>query len=282
MLDDKSAIEHHKYSKRLTELEKRSAAAQQRQQKKKPSKTHVGNKIRGIKIKRYVSNGERVLKLVILFSLNLLFMIYIISPLSKINTLHVTGNHDLTKEQVEKNTNIYPGRFIWGVYLTRHQLIKQAVRKNPQIKSLRIEVTGPQSLRISVKENALLGTAVMNNDTYAVLADGQLQRTKTADNGIAYKRFDGHKKALAATATQLGKLKPAIRNGISSVSYQPTKEYPDRVIIYMRDGNTVYGDLNTIGAKMGYYPAIAASMKNKGIIDLQVGAYSYDYGSKDK
>ncbi len=282
MLDDKSAIEHHKYSKRLTELEKRSAAAQQRQQKKKPSKTHVGNKIRGIKIKRYVSNGERVLKLVILFSLILLFMIYIISPLSKINTLHVTGNHDLTKEQVEKNTNIYPGRFIWGVYLTRHQLIKQAVRKNPQIKSLRIEVTGPQFLRISVKENALLGTAVMNNDTYAVLADGQLQRTKTADNGIAYKRFDGHKKALAATAAQLGKLKPAIRNGISSVSYQPTKEYPDRVIIYMRDGNTVYGDLNTIGDKMGYYPAIAASMKNKGIIDLQVGAYSYDYGSKDK
>ena len=282
MLDDKSAIEHHKYSKRLTELEKRSAAAQQRQQKKKPSKTHVGNKIRGIKIKRNVSNGERVLKLVILFSLILLFMIYIISPLSKINTLHVTGNHDLTKEQVEKNTNIYPGRFIWGVYLTRHQLIKQAVRKNPQIKSLRIEVTGPQSLRISVKKNALLGTAVMNNDTYAVLADGQLQRTKTADNGIAYKRFDGHKKALAATAAQLGKLKPAIRNGISSVSYQPTKEYPDRVIIYMRDGNTVYGDLNTIGDKMGYYPAIAASMKNKGIIDLQVGAYSYDYGSKDK
>lgn len=281
-MDDKSAIEHHKYSKRLTELEKRSAAAQQRQQKKKPLKTHVGNKIRGIKIKRYVSNGERVLKLVILFSLILLFMIYIISPLSKINTLHVTGNHDLTKEQVEKNTNIYPERFIWGVYLTRHQLIKQAVRKNPQIKSLRIEVTGPQSLRISVKENALLGTAVMNNDTYAVLADGQLQRTKTADNGIAYKRFDGHKKALAATAAQLGKLKPAIRNGISSVSYQPTKEYPDRVIIYMRDGNTVYGDLNTIGDKMGYYPAIAASMKNKGIIDLQVGAYSYDYGSKDK
>ena len=85
MLDDRSAIEHHKYSQRLTELERRSAAAQQRQQKKKPPKMHVGNKIRGIKIKRYVSNGERVLKLVVLFSAILLFMLYIISPLSKIN-----------------------------------------------------------------------------------------------------------------------------------------------------------------------------------------------------
>ncbi len=84
MLDDRSAIEHHKYSQRLTELERRSAAAQQRQQKKKPPKMHVGNKIRGIKIKRYVSNGERVLKLVVLFSAILLFMLYIISPLSQI------------------------------------------------------------------------------------------------------------------------------------------------------------------------------------------------------
>ena len=155
MLDDRSAIEHHKYSQRLTELEKRSAAAQQRQQQRKPSKTHVGNKIRGIKIKRYVSNGERVLKLVVLFSVILLFMLYIISPLSKITTLHVTGNHDLTKEQVEKNTNIYPGRFIWGVYLARHQLTKQAIRKNPQIKDLRIKVNrSPVSANICKRKCA--------------------------------------------------------------------------------------------------------------------------------
>lgn len=125
MLDDRSAIEHHKYSQRLTELEKRSAAAQQRQQQRKPSKTHVGNKIRGIKIKRYVSNGERVLKLVVLFSVILLSMLYIISPLSKITTLHVTGNHDLTKEQVEKTqTFIQDGLFGAFILLVINSLNK--------------------------------------------------------------------------------------------------------------------------------------------------------------
>ncbi len=282
MENNKSAVEHHKYSERLTELEKRSVAAQQRQRNKKSANAHIGNKIHGIKVKRYVSNGERVLKLVILFSLILLLMLYIISPYSKVKNLEVKGNHDLTKVQVEKETKIYPGRFIWGVYLGRHQIINDAKKQNPQIKNLVIKVTGPQSLQLVVKENAFLGTAVMNNDTYAVLANGQLQRTKTADNGIAYKRFDGHQEALATTAGQLGKLKPAIRNGISSVSYQPTKEYPDRIIIYMRDGNTVYADLNTVGNKLAYYPAIAANMKDKGVIDLQVGAYSYSYDSKDK
>ena len=43
MLDDRSAIEHHKYSQRLTELERRSAAAQQRQQKKQTRTLNIKN-----------------------------------------------------------------------------------------------------------------------------------------------------------------------------------------------------------------------------------------------
>lgn len=282
MAKGEQAPEHKKYSQRLSELEKRSAAARQRQLKKKPPKAHIGNKIRGIKAKRYLFNGERVLKLVLLFTVILLLMLYIISPWSKINSLQVSGNNDLSVRQVEKETKIYPGRFIWGVYLSRHHLVKEAKYNNPQIKDLQITVTGPQSVKIVVKENALLGTAVLNNDTYAVLANGHLQRSRVAANGTAYKRFDGHKAELEKTAAQIGKLKAAVRNGISSVNYQPTKEYPHRLIIYMRDGNTVYADLNTVGDKLAYYPGIAASMKEKGVIDLQVGAYSYSYGSHDE
>nr|WP_234982471.1 FtsQ-type POTRA domain-containing protein [Limosilactobacillus caccae] len=250
--------------------------------KKKPPKAYIGNQIRGIKVKRYLFNGERVIKLVLLFTVILLLMLYIISPWSKIDQLTVTGNNDLTVKQVEKETKIYPGRFIWGVYLERQKITREAKLNNPQIKDLQITLEGPQAMKIVVKENALLGTAVLNNDTYAVLANGHLQRSRVATNGTAYKRFDGHKTALEKTASQIGKLKPAVRNGISSVNYQPTKEYPDRLIIYMRDGNTVYADINTVGDKMAYYPGIAASMKEKGVIDLQVGAYSYRYGSHDK
>lgn len=282
MAEDKVVPEHLKYSQRLSELEKKSAAARRKQLRKKPRKAHIGNQIRGIKVKRYLFNGERVLKLVFLFTTILLLMIYIISPLSKINSLEIDGNHDLSKEQVQKETKIYPGRYIWGVVFDQHRLAKQAIYNNPQIKSLKVSVTGPQSLRVEVKENALLGTAVIDNDTFAVLANGHLQQTKAVTNGVAYKRFDGHKKVLEKTAKQIGKLKPAIRNGISSVNYQPTRQYPNRLIIYMRDGNTVYADYNTVGHKMAYYPGIAASMKDRGVIDLQVGAYSYSYDSHDK
>lgn len=283
MEDNKSAVEHRRYSKRLEELEKRSAAARQHQKMKpKLASAHVGNQLRKIKFKRYRLNTSRVFKLVFLFLLILLLMIYIISPLSKIDKLRVVGNHDLTVKQVEKTTKVYPGRFIWGVWLTQKTIEKQAIADNAQVKSLKIKVLGPQTVQLSLRENSLIGTAVLNNDTYAILADGQLKRTDQVDNGITYKRFDGHQKALEKTAVQIGKLKPAIRNGISSVNYRPTKHFPNRLIIYMRDGNTVYADLTTVGKKLAYYPGIAASMKDKGIIDLQVGAYSYSYKSDDK
>jgi cell division protein FtsQ len=81
---------------------------------------------------------------------------------------------------------------------------------------------------------------------------------------------------------QIGKVKPVIRNGISAIAYRPNKVSPRRLVIYMRDGNTVYADYKTVGKKLAYYPGIAATMKDPGIIDLQVGAYSYSYGSHDK
>ena len=50
----------------------------------------------------------------------------------------------------------------------------------------------------------------------------------------------------------------------------------------MNDGNEVYAVLNTFAKKMKYYPEISASMKKRGIVDLQVGAYSYPRGQSDE
>ena len=73
-----------------------------------------------------------------------------------------------------------------------------------------------------------------------------------------------------------------IRQSISEVSYSPTKLNPDRLKLIMNDGNTVLVRADTLGEKMKYYPSIVSKMKGNGIIDLQYGAYSYNYGNKQK
>lgn len=275
---DKVIPEHQRYSQLLTELEQRST---KNLEAAKP-KERIGHKVRGIKLYRYFTNGERVLKLILLFGIVLLLMLYVISPLSKVRTITVTGNSELSQKQVEDATQVHPGRYIWGVAASKKSISRQAHQRNPQVKSVAVKVTGAQSLQLTVTENPVVGTVEIGQRDYNVLANGQLQLAKSDKSKIRYQHFAGNRQKLTKTAVQIGQLKPVIRNAISSVNYQPAKDAPNRLIIYMRDGNTVYANMNTVGKKMAYYPAIAATMKQAGVVDLQVGAYSYSYGSRDK
>lgn len=280
MTRDHYVSEHQRYARRLAELEERSRQAHQKAQQ--PTKQHISKKLPRLRHHHYRKNGERVFKLVLLFGIVFILMAYIISPLSKLQTVRVVGNGELTTTSVEKAVKVYPGRFIWGVYFSRNRLCREARVVQPRIASAKVRVTGPRSMMVVVRENPLIGTARLGKQEYAVLADGHLQATSIQSTGTDYRQFNGHRADLKLVARQIGKLKPAIRTGISAVAYQPTKLMPNRIILYMRDGNTVLADKNTVGEKMAYYPGIAAGMKKNGIIDLQVGAFSYDYGSPDK
>lgn len=275
---DKAIPEHQRYAQRLTELEQRSAEGAKNN---RPAE-RIGHKVRGIKLYRYLTNGERVLKLILLFGTVLVLMLYIISPLSKVKSIRVVGNAELSQAQVEAATQVHPGRYIWGVMATHKAISQQAHQRNPQVKSVAIKATGARSLQIQVKENPIVGTVEIGQKDYNVLANGQLQLAKDDNSKIQYQHFGKDRQKLKKTAVQIGRLKPVVRNGISAISYQPTKNAPNRLVIYMRDGNTVYANMNTVGKKMAYYPAIAATMKKAGVVDLQVGAYSYSYGSHDK
>lgn len=270
--------EHQQYAQRLTALEKRRAQADH------PHKggERIGHKVHKIKWYRYFTSGERVAKLVCLFGGGLLLALYVISPLSKIKQIQVVGNNELSAGQVEKATQIHPGRYIWGVYADRNALSQSAHKNNPQVKSIRVRVTGPQAVKITVQENPVVGLVEIKQRDYDVLANGQLQVAKSDKSKITYQGFGKNRTVLRKTAVQIGKVKPVIRNGISAIAYRPTKISPRRLVIYMRDGNTVYADYKTVGKKLAYYPGIAATMKDPGVVDLQVGAYSYSYGSHDK
>jgi len=38
--------------------------------------------------------------------------------------------------------------------------------------------------------------------------------------------------------------------------------------------------MRTVRTKLKYYPGMAAQMKKKGVIDLEIGAYSYPFKGK--
>ena len=84
-------------------------------------------------------------------------------------------------------------------------------------------------------------------------------------------------KTLHRMILQYAKLDSEIKRSISEIHDAPNKDNPNRVHLFMNDGNEVYASIPTFAQKMAYYPGIAAKMKQKGVVNLEVGAYSYPF-----
>ena len=276
MTRDNFIPEHRRYSQRLAHLERQNNSAQAREHQP------ISNKVVGIKKQRRNSSKKRISVLAWFFGIILLIMIYIISPLSKVTDITISGNNELSNERVEKATTIWRGRLIWTAFLAQRHLEREVKIRDPQIRSLRVNLRGPQSVHVANTENNLLGEGRIGKQKYAVLTNGQLQLTTAQNTNIDFKGFEKDREQLKILGQQLGKLRPVIYHGISSIEYQPTKEFPHQIILYMKDGNTVKANLTNIGDKLKYYPSILTKMKDQGIVDLRVGAYSHDYDVKDK
>ena len=62
-----------------------------------------------------------------------------------------------------------------------------------------------------------------------------------------------------------------IKRSISEIHDAPNKDNPNRVHLFMNDGNEVYASIPL--PRNGVLPGIAAKMKQKGVVNLEVGAY---------
>ncbi|MBA0948564.1 cell division protein FtsQ, partial [Enterococcus gallinarum] len=50
----------------------------------------------------------------------------------------------------------------------------------------------------------------------------------------------------------------------------------------MNDGNQVIVNIQNLASQMKYYPQVAKEMKEKGVIDMEVGIFSYPYSESKK
>ncbi|EEU30613.1 cell division protein FtsQ [Limosilactobacillus coleohominis 101-4-CHN] len=272
--------DHQRYLQRLKKLENSGLHAIK---EIRDRETSLNNEVPAVGYRQKVGNGKRAASILIPFILVLLIAIYMLSPLSKIETVRVEGNTEMTSREVQKATNIRSGRYIWWIFRHQGATLEQAQKRNPQIKTLRIKLTGPRSVRVRVTEYPVIGIINHDGRQQLLLSNGKYRPiTGKIDNFLHYANFNNSYTHLKIAAREIGTLPKYIRQSISEVSYSPTKLNPDRLKLIMNDGNTVLVRADTLGEKMKYYPSIVSKMKGNGIIDLQYGAYSYNYGNKQK
>lgn len=273
--------DNSRYTRRLRTIEERNE--QLRQHEELHAAHHIGEDVQGIKTVRRVANRHRVLSLLLPFMVVLLVSLYVVSPLSKVNRVQISGNKEVSDEAVCTATGVQNGRYIWGLIDHANKVQAQAQKKNHQIKTVEIAATGLRSVRVSITENSIIGLVSVHGQQHYLLSNGsQAPVHGRVPNYVTYANFSGHASCLRKTARQVGQLPRSIREGISELELAPTKASPERVKLYMNDGNLVIANIPTLARKMKYYPSIASSMSGNGVINIQVGAYSYPYGNNKK
>lgn len=273
-----------KQQRAMTPWEEYQAQAEaKRKQANTPKWVHkakrIGDKLPRLKHQRNRKLIRRLSILLTSFTVVILAMVYLLSPLSHFQTVRVTGASALSAKQVQQATRVRPGDSIFQVVGHERRLQQKAVARNSRLKAVDITFRQPNRVTVHVTEFATAGYVMKQNRYYEVLENGIVSQ-QSVDQPKSGTPVYGHfkkAKALHQMILQYAKLDSEIKRSISEIQASPTKDNPDRVHLFMNDGNEVYASIPSFAKKMAYYPGIAAKLKQKGVVNLEVGAYSYPF-----
>ncbi|WP_162261210.1 cell division protein FtsQ/DivIB [Companilactobacillus kimchiensis] len=229
--------------------------------------------------KRRVRISRNSLIFIIVFVI--ILIAYFGSSLSKVRNINVKGVNDLGAQQVIDATKIDDNSTLFNVLLHHGSIAKKTEKKLPSIQSLSFRTHNLRDLTISVKEHPTLGYIYKDSGYYRIINDGQVINQKMSSpigNYPIYSNFSDSR--LKQMSNIYAELPSNVKTNVSQIYNSPTKLNPYRIKIDMNDGNKVIADMRSVKSKLKYYPGMAAQMKKKGVIDLEIGAYSYPF--KDK
>ncbi|MFC6274589.1 cell division protein FtsQ/DivIB [Levilactobacillus tangyuanensis] len=273
-----------KQQKSLTPWEKyQEQQDEQKRQKKTPNWVHrakrIGDKLPKLKHQRNLKLYRRLGLLLGVFTVVILAMVYLVSPLSHFQKITVRGAEALSAKQVQQAAGVRPGDSIFSVTGHESKVAKRAVKNNSRIKKARVIFAKPNHLTIRVVEYETAGYVMRDNRYDEVLENGIVSHQSVSQPKSGTPVYGNFKssKSLHKMILQYAKLDADIKRSISEIQASPTKSNPNRLHLFMNDGNEVYATITNFSTKMAYYPGIAAKMKQKGVVNLEVGAYSYPF-----
>ncbi|WP_125980239.1 cell division protein FtsQ/DivIB [Loigolactobacillus iwatensis] len=255
----------------------------QKKQKQQSKKTNtIESKLPRLKELRHHHLVNRLVILLVTFVIIILVAGYFVSPISKVGNVQVANNGKttLSTQSVIDASGIKASDLVISTMLHQTKISQRAKQAEPKIKQFSLSISGLHSVTLHVTEYKTVGILLKNNRYYPILANGRVTSSgsghQIAGNYSVYSNFK-RQQTLQKMVQQYNQLPSDVQNGISEIHFAPTKLNPKRIHLYMNDGNQVYATLESFSKKMRYYPSIAKQMKKKGVVNLEVGAYSYPF-----
>ncbi|MGE0974173.1 cell division protein FtsQ/DivIB [Staphylococcus cohnii] len=227
----------------------------------------------------------------ILLFIILLILIYMFTPLSKINSVTIEGNDNVSKTSIKKAIDVKDDS---RMYTYSTSTAVNNLKENKLIKHAEVTKVLPNKLKVKVTESQIVGLVKKKDDYVPILEDGteleNYEDSNVTDDGPVLEGFKKEKKE--KMIQELSKMPAKVRGMIAEVQYDPQENLQNQIKLFTTDEIQIVGNINTIGNKMKYYPQMSqslerdesGSLKKSGYIDLSVGAsfIPYSGGSATK
>lgn len=244
-------------------------------------------KHRNKKRRKYYQNKNNFKKMVTILC-NFIFLLLIIVivnlPIFNVKSINVLANNSVDKNEIINDSNISLHKKIFSVFLSKRNIENKIVQDNKLVKNVSINTRNFNEVVIKVDEYPVIGYLYKKNNYHLVLSNGVIVKDRIVKqpklNLPIYLNFKDDSN-FHNLIFQYSKLPISVQEGISQINFSPTKADPERIHIFMNDGNQVYARISSFGRKMKFYSKMASEMTKKGIINLEVGAYSYPFGEKE-
>ncbi|MFV0558460.1 MAG: cell division protein FtsQ/DivIB [Enterococcus sp.] len=222
---------------------------------------------------------RRLILLISLFLLPLLITFYYISPLSKLAKVTVTGNEELAAATVIKSADFTLGDGLWPQYFNKEQVVQKIKKTQPRVEDATVSIKHFNQFSIEVQEYPEAGYLTKGKKYAPILANGVvLEETKRkADDDLPVLEDFTSQKKILATLKAYDELSPEIQSSISQILYTPTDTNKELLKLYMNDGNQVIVNISNLSEQMEYYPQVAKELDGQGVVDMEVGVFSYPY-----
>lgn len=252
--------------------------------KEKKNRKSFADRLPHLKDQRNKVLHRRLIVLLTAFSIPLVFFVYHVSPFSKLQHITVSGNEMVLSEEVLESSRLEKGVSIWAQFFDRKTYEKSIKEQIQQVKSADISFSGITSFKISVKE--FKETALLQRDGkyYPILENGIVLEKESSTSESDYPIFQDFKdkKIIEGTIKAYDGLAPEIAGLISEIRYTPSKSNAELLTLTMSDGNQVLVPYSTMDSQMKYYSQVAGQMEQNGMIDMEVGIFSYPFDTGEE
>ena len=212
----------------------------------------------------------------------LFLSIYLLTPLSTLKHIEVTGTVQTTADQVREASGIRDSDYTISLLLNKDKHAEM-VKSNHSIESAKIVYQFPVHFTIEVKEFEIVAYSVSGDNYYPILSSGSIESTAVNAANLPEKYISvlfNDEEQIKTLISQLNEVSPEIKQEIEKIELAPSKVTSDLLKITMYDTDEILVPLSELGKKLPYYSKIKPQLTVPSGIDMEVGIYSYSLVDK--